>query len=95
MRLVRRKPTARRIIAQSGYNPAVQDNQTVKLNPKFITDKAGRRTAAVLPMKEFKALLEALEDRIDMQVFEQRLMESKGLISWREVEAGLKGKGKL
>ena len=33
-----------------------------KLNPQYLTDKAGRRTAVLLPIDEYTGLLEDLDD---------------------------------
>ena len=32
------------------------------LNPKYITDNTGKKISVVLPMKDFKAIMEELED---------------------------------
>jgi len=33
-----------------------------KLNPRYITDQKGRKTAVIIPIREFDELLEDLED---------------------------------
>jgi len=35
---------------------------TTKVNLQYITDHAGRKISAVLPLKDFKAITEELED---------------------------------
>lgn len=37
-------------------------NITLSIHPQYITDNTGKKISAVLPMKEFKTLLEELED---------------------------------
>ena len=32
------------------------------IHPQFITDNAGKKISVVLPMKDFKAIMEELED---------------------------------
>ena len=32
------------------------------INPKYITDNTGKKISVVLPMKDFKAIMEELED---------------------------------
>jgi hypothetical protein len=34
----------------------------VKVNPQYITDNIGRKISVVLPMKDFKVIMEELED---------------------------------
>ena len=33
-----------------------------KFNPQYVTDKAGRQTAVILPLGEYRELLEDLDD---------------------------------
>jgi PHD/YefM family antitoxin component YafN of YafNO toxin-antitoxin module len=34
----------------------------VNVNPQYITDKKGKKISVVLPMKDFKSLMDELED---------------------------------
>lgn len=43
----------------------------VTIHPQFITDKAGKKISAILPMKEFKAVLEELENMDDLRRYEE------------------------
>ena len=40
----------------------VQVNKSKKLNPQYVTDPQGNRTAVILPIEEYDELLEDLED---------------------------------
>ena len=64
---------------------------TIKeLQVQYITDDKGKKTAVVLPIKEFRELLEDLEDL--MIVTERR---DEPVIPHEEVLAELKKHGKL
>ena len=41
------------------------------INPQYITDKTGKKISAVLPMKEFKTLLEELEELEDIRLYDE------------------------
>ena len=43
----------------------------IALKPQYITDNQGRKISAVLPIKEFKSLLEELEDLYDIRLFDE------------------------
>jgi PHD/YefM family antitoxin component YafN of YafNO toxin-antitoxin module len=40
------------------------------VNPQYITDNAGRKISVILPMKEFKTLMEELEDLEDLRLYD-------------------------
>jgi hypothetical protein len=42
-----------------------------KVNPKFITDNKGKKISVVLPMKDFEALMEELEDLQDIKLYDE------------------------
>ena len=43
----------------------------VKVNPQYITDNAGRKISVVLPMKDFKTILEKLEELEDIRLYDK------------------------
>lgn len=43
----------------------------LKVNPKYITDKAGKKISVVLPLKEFKDLMEELEELEDIKLYDE------------------------
>jgi len=47
------------------------------LNPQFVTDKKGRRTAVQLPVKEYEYLLEELEMKEDIALYEKVKADKK------------------
>ncbi len=60
------------------------------LKPGYITNEAGERVSVVLPLAQFEALLEDMEDRIALA---QRRNEPTE--PWEQVKAELKADGML
>jgi len=65
-------------------------NLTEQLHPKFITDDAGEKTEVILPINEYRELLEDLDD---LAVAAERRDESS--VSHDELIAELKRDGLL
>ncbi len=47
------------------------------MNPQFLTDAQGHKTAVVLPIEEFRALVDYLEDLEDRNLIEARKSEPR------------------
>ena len=45
--------------------------------PQFITDKNGKKISVVLPMKEYKKMLEELEELEDIRSFDEAMADKK------------------
>lgn len=63
------------------------------MTPQFLVDANGQRTAVVLPLQDFRALVERLEELEDLRLIEERKNEPTIPISSLEdlladVEAG-------
>jgi hypothetical protein len=43
---------------------------TVKVNPQYITDSMGRKISVVLPIKDFKSIMEELEELEDIRLYD-------------------------
>lgn len=43
------------------------------IHPLFITDAEGNRVSAVIPIKEYEALIEELEDQEDVRLFDEAM----------------------
>lgn len=41
------------------------------LNPHFITDEKGKKISVVLPIKDFKAIMEELEELEDIKLYDE------------------------
>jgi hypothetical protein len=61
------------------------------LHSKFITDKDGKKSAVVLPIKEYDKLLDELEDMDDMRLYEEGKADKGPLIpiddAFKRIEA--------
>lgn len=60
----------------------------VKLNEKFVTDKAGRATEVILRRRDYVRLLDYLEDLEDRLEIKRRKKSAK-FVSWEQVKADL------
>lgn len=41
------------------------------VHPKYITDNKGKKVSVVLPLKEFKSMIEGLEELEDIKIFDE------------------------
>ncbi len=62
-------------------------------NPVFLTDPKGKKLGVVLSMKEYKKLMEILEDAHDIALADKRITEST--IDQEELDKELKRHGIL
>ena len=47
------------------------------LNPQFVTDKKGKKIAVQLPLKEYEFLIEELEMKEDIAIYEKVKADKK------------------
>ena len=54
-------------------NKTLQLNNLVMLtvHPQYITDNTGKKISVVLPMKDFKAIMEELEELEDIKLYDE------------------------
>lgn len=57
----------------------------ISVNPKYITDKKGKKVSVILPMKDFKAILEELEELDDIRLFDEAKKEDQEFLDAEEV----------
>jgi hypothetical protein len=43
----------------------------ITIHPQYITDNTGKKISAVLPIKEFKTLLDELEELEDIKLYDE------------------------
>jgi PHD/YefM family antitoxin component YafN of YafNO toxin-antitoxin module len=43
----------------------------ITVNPQYITDKKGKKISVVLPLKDFKAIMEELEELEDIKLYDE------------------------
>jgi len=73
---------------REGFSDTI--NRVAYGRERVILHRRGKEVAAVVPMEDLK-LLEALEDRIDLDEARRSLAHAKkhGTIPWEKVKAGL------
>lgn len=49
----------------------------LKINPQYITDNDGKKIAVVLPIKDFKAMMEELEELDDIKLYDKAKKSSE------------------
>ena len=50
----------------------------IDIHPQYITDHAGNKISVVLPIKDFKALMEELEEMEDIKLYDEAKEEDTG-----------------
>ncbi len=63
----------------------------VKLNEKYMTDRAGRPTDVILSRKDYRKLMDYLEDLEDRLEIRKRKHGAK-FVAWETAKASLKTK---
>lgn len=53
----------------------------ISIHPQYITDNTGRKISAILPMKEFKSILEELEELEDIRLYDESKNDKQSAIS--------------
>lgn len=64
------------------------------IHPNYITDHQGRKISAVLSMKEFKILLEKLEELEDIRLYDESKNDKEPALSKNEAMAMLEAERK-
>jgi PHD/YefM family antitoxin component YafN of YafNO toxin-antitoxin module len=54
------------------------------VNPQYITDNAGKKISVILGMKEFKSLMEELEELEDLRLYDAAKMSNEPSIPIEE-----------
>ena len=66
------------------------------INPKYITDNNGKKISVVLPMKDFKAIMEELEELEDIKLYDEAKKSNEPSIpiddAFKMIEAKRKAK---
>ena len=65
------------------------------INPKYIIDDKGEKTAAVLTMKEYDFLIKCLENLEDILEMDSAVETATDFRDYREIRSELKKEGKL
>ena len=65
------------------------------INPKYIVDDKGEKTAAVLTMKEYDFLIKSLEDLEDILDMDSAIETATDFRDYQETRSELEKEGKL
>ena len=74
---------------------ATKTKRTRRKAPQFIVDEKGRRTGVLLTLRQYRALLQRIEDLEDIQAAKEALAEGGEGMPWEEFEKQLQAEGKL
>lgn len=67
----------------------------LNIKPKFLVNEKGRITAAVLSMKEYRALMQRLQDLEDALELDEAVETATGFREYAEIRTELQSEGKL
>ena len=67
----------------------------LNIRPKYLVNEKGRKTAAVLSMKEYHALMQRLQDLEDALELDEAVEAATGFREYAEIRAELQKDGKL
>ena len=51
------------------------------INPQYITDSDGKKISAIVPIKEFRILMEDLEELADIKLYDESKRDNEPAIS--------------
>ena len=66
----------------------------ITINPQYITDSKGKKVSAILPMKEFKNILEELEELEDIKLYDESKNDNEPAIGKTKAMAMIKAERK-
>ena len=64
------------------------------VHPQYITDNTGKKISAVLPMKEFKTLLEELEELEDIRLYDESKNDNEPAVAKNKAMAMIEAQRK-
>lgn len=65
------------------------------IKPKYVVDEKGRKTATVLSMKDYRALMQRLQDLEDALDLDRAVETATSFREYAEIRAELQKEGKL
>ncbi len=65
----------------------------MKLSPQFVVNERGEQTGVLLPIEEYRKVLDVLEDRLDAIDLDEAMREERELVPYDEVKAELQREG--
>ena len=67
----------------------------LNIRPKYLVNEKGRKTAAVLSMKDYRALMQRLQDLKDALALDEAVETATDFREYTEIRAELQSEGKL
>lgn len=68
----------------------------IVVHPQYIKDSAGKKSMVILPVKEFEAIMEALDDLEDVRLYDKAKQDDDGVrIPMSEVFKEIESKRKI
>lgn len=67
----------------------------ITVHPQFITDNTGKKISVVIPVKEFKTLMEVLEDIEDVRLFDEAMSANEPSVPIDEAFKMIEGNRKI
>ena len=67
----------------------------LNIRPKYLVNEKGRKTAAVLSMKDYRALMQRLQDLEDALELDEAVETATGFREYPEIRTELQSEGKL
>ena len=67
----------------------------LNIRPKYLVNEKGRKTAAVLTMKDYRALMQRLQDLEDALELDEAVETAIGFREYTDIRAELQNEGKL
>jgi hypothetical protein len=64
------------------------------IHPQYITDNTGKKLSAVLPMKEYKIIIEDLEELEDIKLYDESKNDNEPAIDRAKAMAMIKAERK-
>jgi hypothetical protein len=75
---------------------AQENKNMLTVHPQYITDTAGKKISVILPMKDFKAIMEELEELEDIKLYDKAKQSNEPSIpiddAFKKIEAKRKAK---
>jgi hypothetical protein len=59
----------------------------IVIHPQYITDNTGKKISAILPIKEYKTILEELEELEDIKLYDLSKKDKEPAISYKDALA--------
>ena len=67
----------------------------LNIKPKYVVNEKGRKTATILSIKDYRALIQRLEDLEDALDLDRAVETATGFRPYTEIREELKKEGKL